>query len=259
MLQIKKESRKNLVPSVNKAFDIVTLLFRKGSLTLKDITYELKIPASTCYNIVSTLEHRGVIQKDGQTNCYELGMSLMKWGLKAYNNVDIRKVAVKYLHKLVERFNETATVTVFNQASYESIVIDVVEGTELLRTSPRIGARYPLHVTGAGMCFLSSLPADGLTNYFELIQGEQLIRPISEEKVRANLQSIKENGYAVTVNELGTNAASVGAGIRNNVQEIHAAISISGPAERMKEQIPEMIKAVKSYADEISTRLYGNQ
>lgn len=208
---------------------------------------------------MSTLEHRGVIKKDSQTSRYELGMSLMKWGLKVYNDVDIRKVAVEYLQKLVDLYNETATVSVFNQASYESIVIDVVEGNELLRTSPKIGARYPLHVTGAGMCFLSSLSATGLTTYFKSLKGEHLHRPISEEKIRANLQNIKANGYAVTVNELGTNAASVGAGIKNNLQEMYAAISLSGPAERMKKQIPEMIKTVKTFADEISIQLYGKQ
>lgn len=208
---------------------------------------------------MSTLEYRGVIKKDKQTNEYSLGMPLMKWGLKAYYDVDIRKIALEYLHELVELYNETATITVFNQASFESIVIDVVEGSELLRTSPKVGARYPLHVTGAGMCFLASLPAAELTNYFETMKREQTVNPkIEEEKIRGIVPKVKTNGYAVTFNELGTGAASVGAGITNKVQEIYAAISVSGPIDRMEKQIPNMIQTVKKFANEITAELYGN-
>ncbi len=216
------------------------------------------MPASTCYNIVSTLEHRGMIKKDKQTNQYELGIALIKWGLKAYHEIDLRKAAVPYLHKLVELYNETATVTIFNQASYESIVIEVVEGNEYLRTSPKIGSRYPLHVTGAGLCFLSNLSSEQLSNYFEYIKSEPLHRPVYAEKIIAKLEGIKENGYAVTIDELGKNAASVGAGIKNNNEnETHAAIGLSGPVERMKRRIHEMAATVKRFADEISEQIYG--
>ena len=232
-------------------------MYEKSHLTLKEITTELQLPASTCYNIVSTLEHRGVIKKDIRTSEYELGLSLMKWGLKVYDNVDIRKIAIDYLRQLVDLYNETASISVFNPSSYESVVIEVVEGTELLRTSPKVGARYPLHVTGSGLCFLASLSPGKLSNYFEHMKTEPLNRPLSEDKVRASLVTVKENGYAVTINELGTNAASVGAGIRNERNEIFAAIGVSGPIERMKVRIPELVTTVRQFANEVQEQLYG--
>lgn len=233
------------------------LLYEKGSLPLKAITTELGLPLSTCYNIVSTLESRGVLEKDSHTNHYMLGITLMKWGFKAYNEIDIRKHAIGYLHKLVDIFNETAAVSIFNKPSYESVVVDVVEGHQILRTSPKIGSRYPLHKTGAGKCFLTSLSSQELKQYFMHVATE--LNPTAQTKLATELQEIRQNGYAVTVNELGNNAASVGAGIRDEQAEIIAAISLSGPSERIIKQFTAMKETVKRFSDEISLQLYGKR
>lgn len=226
------------------------LLYERGSLSLKEITASLQLPASTCYNLVTTLESRGVIKKDTVTNLFSLGITLVKWGFKAHDDIDIRKVANVYLHRLVDTFDETATVTIFNRPSFESVVIDVIEGNQILRTSPRIGAKYPVHATGGGKCFLSSLSQSEIEHFFQQ-------HPTLNGALRSELQKIKEAGYAVTINELGNNAASVGAGIYNNFGEMIAALGLSGPEDRMIEKMSVMTETVKKYASEISTHLQG--
>lgn len=247
---------RKLVPSVNRAIDIIFLLHTSGELPLKKIASQLEMPLSTCYNIVSTLEYRGIIQKDDSNSNYSLGLTLFQWGLQFYNEIDVRKVSIPYLHKLVEEFDESATLSIFNRITYESVVVAKVESTQILRTTPQIGAGYPAYGTAGGKCFLSNLSTEELDTFFRE-SNSFLNSGLSEEKLRIELEEIKKTNVAVTVNELGNDAATVGAAIKNNEDKVIATLTMSGPVDRMTEKIPAMKQSITRAANEISSHMFN--
>ena len=246
---------KNIVPSVNKAIDIIELIREKGGLTAKEIMAYLKLPASTCYKLVTTLESRGLIEKNPLDNKYALGVTLVKWGLRPNGESDLREIVVPHLRKLVKKFNETASLNVFNRSTYGVVLIEKVEGTQELRTTPEIGSEYPSYRTGVGKCLLAHLHPEQLEQFFHEVDFSRLDPPVSEEQLRRELEEVRRTGTAVSVNGLGTGATSVGAAVRDGQGKVIASIGLSGPMHRMAEQIPVMKNSLKRTALEISMEL----
>jgi DNA-binding IclR family transcriptional regulator len=73
--------------------------------------------------------------------------------------------------------------------------------------------------------------------------------------LRAELERVREEGYAVAVDELEVGLAAVAAPIRNAAGDVIASISVSGPTYRFSERLDELASQVRDSALEVSLRL----
>jgi IclR family KDG regulon transcriptional repressor len=79
---------------------------------------------------------------------------------------------------------------------------------------------------------------------------------IDPQKLEASLALIRQQGYAVVVDELDQGAHSIAAPIRDSQGRVVAAISIAGPSHRFtEERIQRYIQLVQEAALEISQAL----
>jgi DNA-binding IclR family transcriptional regulator len=72
---------------------------------------------------------------------------------------------------------------------------------------------------------------------------------------RAILKTVKEQGYAISIEELREGVASLAAPIRDYTGKVVYAVSVIGPIHRMNPYNMTIINKVKSAAREISERL----
>lgn len=76
--------------------------------------------------------------------------------------------------------------------------------------------------------------------------------------LRAELDKIRTAGYAVDEAEHQPGLRCIGAPIRNQIGQVYAGLSISGPSWMLKsDDIGELSKVVKHHADKISSALLG--
>ena len=70
---------------------------------------------------------------------------------------------------------------------------------------------------------------------------------------------MREQGYAVAVDELEVGLTAIAAPIRNAHGDVIASLSVSGPTFRLAEpRVKELVPVVVDAADEVSRRLgYG--
>ena len=70
---------------------------------------------------------------------------------------------------------------------------------------------------------------------------------------------VREQGYAVAVDELEVGLTAIAAPIRNAHGDVIASLSVSGPTFRLAEaRVKELVPVVVDAADEVSRRLgYG--
>jgi len=77
-----------------------------------------------------------------------------------------------------------------------------------------------------------------------------------EEALRAELDRIRQRGWACTVEELETGLNTVAAPVRGADSSVVAGLSASGPSYRLgTESFPELAKKLQAGADEISSQL----
>ena len=244
-----------MVKSVFRSIKILELLGDKKGLTVTDISKGLHFPKSSTHEILSTLEQENLVTKD-QYNRYHLGLKLFELGSMAQYDLEIRRIAGPYVKRLNAELDETVHLTVLE--GHEVLYIECLESTKRLRTYSVIGVRAPLYCTAVGKAILAFLADEEIER---LLQSQTFARftehTITETgMLRSELQQIAQRGYAVDNMEHEEGLRCVGAPIRNHAGTVFAAISVSGPSQRITlENVPAIGKVVMSVAEKISEQL----
>ncbi len=91
---------------------------------------------STVYRILSALEHAEMVVSDGAGH-YRLEPELAILGGLALSQMDLRGIALPYLHSLAKRSGETIDLEVLRGASV--LIVEEIGGDHLLNTSSNLG------------------------------------------------------------------------------------------------------------------------
>lgn len=119
-----------------------------------------------------------------------------------------------------------------------------------------IGPRYALHSGASSRAILAFLPDSLIDDAVRQLRGQ---RPdLDEETYRKNLAEIRVRGYATSLNERNTGAASIAAPFFDAAGNVMGSISSSGPAFRYAiDEHDEHATLVIDAAKAITQRLRG--
>ena len=135
-------------------------------------------------------------------------------------------------------------------------MVDCPDG--ILRGCQRVGARAPLHATGAGKLLLLNYSNQKLNEYIA-VKGLRALTPhtlVTREALVNSLETIRSRGYALEDEERELGARCVAAPVRDYSGRIVGGISVSGPTTRMsRARLEALAPLVMDMAAELSRRL----
>jgi len=242
--------------SLFKALDIIETLAEAGEMGIRELSSKTGIPPATIHRIVSALMDRQYLQKTHGSKRYALSPKYILLADSIRGRSVLSLIARPYLEELMRQSGENANLCVRDglQATY----IDHVQSRKHnLRIFTRIGASAPLYATGVGKIFLAGMPGDRLETYFETVKLQPLTpHTITDlENLRAEIRKIRNSGYSVDNEEKELGVRCIAAPLLNLRGETDAAISISGPAQRITtRRLPALSAAVKAIAADISVK-----
>jgi IclR family KDG regulon transcriptional repressor len=244
------------VRSLVRAFKILESFQVGEGRSISDISQEMKIPKSTAHEILVTLTGQGVLQRDEAGNRFRLGIKLIELGSRARHTFPLNRVAAPALKALSEAFNETVYLTVLDRD--QVFYVDCYESTKALRTFSTIGDRAPLYCTAVGKAILAFQPSEEVRRILAASPPLRFTRnTITDvEELLEELRRIADRGYSVDDMEHEAGVRCVGAPLRDAEGRVFAAISVSGPAQRVTPQREGEIAArVMGTAGDISKSL----
>jgi len=250
------------VKPVENAVHVLELLGQERALGVSEISRRLSIAKSSTHDILSTLLSAGLVERDGERGVYGLGIHLFELGNLARANLELRRVALPHLRSLNEALDETVHLTVLDQD--HALYVECYESTKRLRTYSVIGVRAPLHCTAVGKVMLAYQDPDEIDRVIR----EKGLPPFTAQtmtaagRLREALRVIASRGWAVDDMEHEEGVRCVAAPIRDHEGRVFAAVSVSGPSQRMLPQRDEeTARLVMGRTAEISRRLgySGNQ
>lgn len=267
MLETKKRGRKPLsatkltgqVQSLARGLTILELLAEaeKGA-TLSDISLQVGLAVSTTHRLLNTLEQNGYVYNDNESTRWTIGVKTFTIGNAYLNSRDIVSVARHYLRELMEQAGETANLSILGNNN--AILIAQVECHEMMRMMVPLGSRLPLHASGAGKALLammthsqvaSILQKQGLTKFTE----QTIVIP---SKLREALAETRKNGYAYDNEEHAIGLRCIAAPVFDEHNDPIAAISISGPRDRITDnRIPQLGQIILNAAIAITKQIGG--
>jgi DNA-binding IclR family transcriptional regulator len=229
---------------------------RREGLTNAEISRKLGIPKSSASYILRTLEKRGYLRREAETGRYRLGLKVLSLGGDAQTSLDIAHIALPFMRSLVEKIRMTSHLAVLDQG--EAVYIEKVEAPGFFKVNTWVGRRMFLHSTSVGKCLLAWLPKHEVETIAKQ-QGLKRRTPqtiTSIAKLLADLEHVKQSGYAVDDEENSLGARCLAAPIFDNMGNVAAALGASGTLTQTDESnMPRIIDALKETARRISRQL----
>lgn len=251
-----KDPNEYNVRAVERALQILDCFDDDHSeMGISEIAQVVGLHKATAYRIVTTLVNYGYLEWIPESQKYKLGLELSNLGYKVIRRMDLRREALPYMKKMVEEWDETCDLSIFDQGRV--FYIEVLRGNHALTIAAAVGQRLPAHCTASGKLFLAFLPPEELDAI--------LSRPLtaytnntitSPEMLCDQLKIIRERGYSVDNEEYELGICAVAAPIFNRKGTVIAAIGGPSPTSRMTpERITEIAEAFKQVGQAISRRM----
>ena len=241
--------------SVNRALRALELIAEAGQLGVTELGRRLDVHKATASRLIATLAERGMVERDPITEKYRLGFGLIRLAGAAMASMDIVRIARPMLEDLAARTRETVNLGVLSSDAV--VYIDQVTGTRSIVAVSWVGRRTPLHCTSNGKVLLA--------NVGDAERARLLARPLDRETrstvtdpatLDSQLEEIRRRGYASTMEELEEGLNAVAAPVRRADGQVVAALSVSGPAFRMRPvDLPRVARLTMDAAGAISRRL----
>jgi DNA-binding IclR family transcriptional regulator len=236
----------------------VLLLFTDGpeSLGVSEIARRLGLAKAVVHRILRTLTDRGLLAADPTSRGYRLGPASAALGARALRESTLRTAAMPVLRELQRATAETTTLSA--RVPGGRVYLDQVESTQEIKMTVEVGRRFPLHAASSSTCILAFLPAaeqDAVLSAGELtaLTGHTVT---DVEALRARLVEVREVGYAHSVGERQSGAASVAAPVFAFDGTVVGAISVCGPADRVDDAArSRFVPVLCAAADRISRAL----
>jgi IclR family KDG regulon transcriptional repressor len=219
---------------------------------VSEIAQATGLHKATTHRIMMTLLNHGFLERSADGERFRVGIRVVELGLGALQGLDVRRVAFPYMEQLVERFQETCDLAIFDRGCV--LYVEVVHSQHSLTIAARIGRRLPAYCTASGRVFLAFLPPEVVEPYLNEPLTACTAKTItSPTRLREELEATRQRGYGVDDEEFEEGVRAVSAPIRDIGGSVIAALSIPGPTNRIVPQrIPEIVDALVEAANAIS-------
>lgn len=241
--------------TVAKALSIVDILASKAEtgISLAELSALLKMPKSTTHRYLATLLELGLAERNS-TDRFYLGTKVIELAGSFLAKSDLRNESQQILTELAEKTLETIHLAV--PSGIEVVYIAKFESRHPWGMFSYIGARLPMYSTALGKAILA-FNEDELFNKV-LTDPPKSRTPNTitlKQALETELALVRSHGSAIDDEENEVGICCVGAPIIDYTGKAVAAISVSGPRERLnRERCIQLGPLVHETAQRISKR-----
>ena len=205
---------------LDKAVRVLSAL-EPGPAALAELVARSGLARPTAYRLAVALEHHRLVARDGQGR-FMLGPRLAELG--GHLRVDpVEQAAPAVLSRLRDITNESAQL--YRRAGDTRRCVAAAERASGLRDTVPVGAELPMTAGSAAQVLLAwEAP-------------EETERLVSAARFSAStLTTVRRRGWAESVGERESGVASVSAPVFGPDGSVVAAVSVSGPLDRLTRQ-----------------------
>lgn len=228
---------------------------RDGEATVTEVARVLSVDRSTSSRLLATLEARGFVEQDPDTQRYRLGAKLTLLSNVALRSRKLGALGHEAVRSLADSSGEGAHLAILTGA--DAVFIDHVDGRERLTISTSIGEHDPTYCTAIGRALLSGLSEDAIRKLLADVEMRRFtLKTVTTiDRVIESVRLVREQGYAFDDEERHAGVQCAAAPVFDHSGGVVAAIGISGPTARIASATDRIIREVLSASRALSTRL----
>ena len=236
------------VHSLARASSIVEPIAKNNNhISITELSKVVDLHKSTVHRLLKSLIELGYVRQNTNDSHYELTVKLFELGASVIRQNDLIATARPYLEKLSVLSGEVVHLVIPDQT--DIIYVDKVESTHTLRMHSYIGKRSPMYCTAVGKAILATQSDDAVRNFWTQISPVKHTpyTIVDIESFLQEIEQIRSKGISYDNEEHETEIRCIGTALTNYSGTVVGAISISGPKQRMSDDvlnklIPELLE-----------------
>ena len=237
--------------SFSKVFSVLETVIanQDRGLSFSEAASKTGLPKASVHRILKGLMELGYLNFNPETKRYRGTLKLATLGSEVMSHFDLREHAHPYLLKMHRDTGHTCNMGIRNGNA--GIYIDKIEAEDYgIKLYSAVGKSFPLYCTGMGKILLAWAPDEeieaALAGPLESFTEKTVTDP---GELRKQLGWIREQGYALDVEEITRGIICVAAPVFGVGGNLIAAISLTFPSYVYHDRgIEREIEAIKRHA-----------
>ena len=210
------------------------------------------ISASAAHELLSSLADEGLLCRTVGRR-YQLGWAILELAYTLLETNSLLRAARPVMEELVAGWGETTHLAVLVDG--QALYVEKLQGDRAFEVVlSRVGKRLPAHCSGVGKVLLAYCPWEKVLEIIEQ-HGLPAFTPntiTSIERLAAELERVRQQGYAYDQEEVMIGLCCVAAPIVDRRKRVIAAMSLSVPAYRFYPNRHRLTTAIVNAARRVS-------
>jgi IclR family transcriptional regulator, acetate operon repressor len=253
--QPKEKSADAAIGTLERGLAVLQFFKRTQEAGIAEIAERIDLSRSTTYRIAQRLRELGFLEVDSISARWRLGRETAQLGVAALQSTDLMRIAPPVLLGLLEGTREAVNLAVFDTDSM--VLMFREQGPQSVTISSRLGSRRPMHASGLGKAYLAALRPNERHTLIDRLELKRFTPEtiVDKEALERALTAIQKRGFADDRREFEQTLSCCAAAVFDHRAVPVAAISVSGPAERIHAKFDRIGEEVATAAHSISARL----
>jgi DNA-binding IclR family transcriptional regulator len=220
------------------------------SLSLQDIAERIRMPKTTAFRLVNTLERAGfLVRMDNQQYCLSLKMARL--GGLVRSTLSVREIARAVMLEVNEQTKETVTL---NAAfGNERMVLEVVDTPSPLMSMARLGQHMPMLLGAASRILLAYMEPQELEEVLKVNTAG--VDNFDRAAVDRELGRARRQGYAISRGTRVAGLTAIAVPIFDINNRVPYCLAVTGPSIRIDPRDLELADIMMAAGRDISNRL----
>ena len=248
----RKPSARYFSRAIGNALRVLEIFQQNGRpLALGDVTQQARLPKSSAFRILQTLEIAGYLQRTDGDRFILTPSATMIPDRRVSRVVE---AARPWMRRLSQEFSETVSLALLFDNHVE--VAAVIDSPHRVHMGNIVGGLIPPNASSLGKC---------ITAYQSEERREKLLRSfgvlrftpntiVNEVELHKEFELVRERGYATDIEESTLGGCCLSSPIFGEAGDVIAAVSVSMPRMRFTNQ-DRLVAAVRDAAEAITLQL----
>lgn len=220
---------------------------------MSDLASHVGASKSTILRLMAPLLETSLVQQRGDGR-YAIGVGAVTLGSAYLNKLDLRTVAQPVLVRLAAASRETVHLMVYSEAKV--VYVDKIAGPSPIQMASRVGDRTAVHSTASGKAILAHLPVEEFDRVVAAgLPAHTRHTLVTAEQLAEDLRRVRARGFSLDDIENEEGIRCIAAPVFDHNGAVVAAVSVSGPADRVGSDLDELAALIVSGARQISELL----
>jgi DNA-binding IclR family transcriptional regulator len=255
-----KDDGNYIVPGLERGLKILAEFSpREPVLGAPELSKRLKIPRTTVFRLLQTLESLGFLERADKDRNYRLGVAVLRLGFEYLSSLELTDLGLPIIEAL--RTSTGLTSHILIRDGRDVVFVAKAQSQEPIFSSVKVnvGTRLPAHATTHGHVLMGDLSLDELRALYPepVLERYTRLTPETVEALYDMVRADAERGYAISQSSFERGISVVTAPVRNDTGGIVAVITTTIPRPEIDATLLDtgLVDKVRHAATELSSRL----